>query len=70
RFQADEDLLIIPNARGSSLDPSADQETCLTTKMGADATRPLNKPREKFEKAKIPLDEKTKQVLEILKKQP
>ncbi len=70
RFQADEDLLIIPNARGSSLDPSADQETCLTTKMGMDATRPLNKPREKFEKAKIPLDEKTKKVLEILKKQP
>ena len=70
RFQADEDLLIIPNVRGSSLDPSADQETCLTTKMGVDATRPLNKPREKFEKAKIPLDEKTKKVLEILKKQP
>lgn len=27
RFQADEDLVVIPKARGSTLDPSADQES-------------------------------------------
>jgi UbiD family decarboxylase len=54
RFQASEDLLIINNARGSTLDSSANQETGLTTKMGVDATRPFSKPKEKFERAKIP----------------
>ena len=54
RFQASEDLIIIENVRGSTLDSSADQETGLTTKMGLDATMPLTKPKEKFEKAKIP----------------
>lgn len=54
RFQACEDLVIIENARGSTLDSSADQETGLTTKMGLDATRSFKKPKEKFEKAKIP----------------
>ncbi len=58
RFQADEDLVIIPHARGSTLDPSADQTTGLTTKVGIDATRPLGKPLEKFERAKIPLNKK------------
>ncbi len=56
RFQAHEDLIIIPNARGSTLDPSANQERVTTSKMGVDATKPLDKPREKFEKAKIPVD--------------
>jgi 2,5-furandicarboxylate decarboxylase 1 len=54
RFQASEDLLVIKNVRGSTLDSSADQETGLTTKMGVDATRPFTKPREKFDRAKIP----------------
>jgi len=54
RFQASKDLIVIENVRGSTLDSSADQETGLTTKMGIDATRPLTKPREKFERAKIP----------------
>lgn len=54
RFQASEDLIIIRNVRGSTLDSSANQETGLTTKMGVDATRPLTKPEEKFERAKIP----------------
>jgi len=63
RFQADEDLIIIPNARGSTLDPSADQEKGLTTKMGIDATRSLAKPREKFEKARIPVDTETMKFL-------
>jgi len=67
RFQANEDLLIIPNVRGSTLDPSADMATGLTTKVGVDATRPLKVPREKFEKAKIPLNEKTKKIIEKIR---
>jgi 2,5-furandicarboxylate decarboxylase 1 len=55
RFQANKDLIIVNNARGSTLDSSADQETGLTTKMGVDATRPFTKPEEKFERAKIPV---------------
>jgi len=58
RFQASEDLIIIPHVRGSTLDPSADQETALTTKLGIDATRPHTKPYEKFELAKIPTNKK------------
>ncbi|MBC7129739.1 UbiD family decarboxylase [Candidatus Bathyarchaeota archaeon] len=54
RFQASEDLIVIENVRGSTLDSSANQETGTTSKMGLDATVPLDKPREKFEKAKIP----------------
>jgi UbiD family decarboxylase len=68
RFQASEDLLFIPQARGSTLDPSADQETGLTTKTGVDATRPLTKPREKFELAKIPTDNRPSKIIEELKK--
>ena len=54
RFQGHKDLIIINNARGSSLDPSADQEKVLTSKVGLDATRPFSKPKEKFERATIP----------------
>lgn len=68
RFQANEDLIIIPQARGSTLDPSADQETGLTTKAGIDATRPLNKPKEKFELAKIPTSKKLTETIDKLKK--
>jgi len=45
RFQADRDLVVVRNARGSSLDPSS--EDGLTSKMGLDATAPL-KEREKY----------------------
>jgi UbiD family decarboxylase len=41
RFQADKDLMLKENEKGSSLDPSADPETYKTTKMGMDATKPL-----------------------------
>jgi len=54
RFQGDKDLIVIPNARGSTLDPSSNQELALTTKVGIDATRSLLKPKEKFFKAVIP----------------
>ncbi|MCD6563824.1 MAG: UbiD family decarboxylase [Thermoproteales archaeon] len=57
RMQPDEDILIISHVRGSSLDPSADQEKLITSKLGIDATRPLYKRKEDFEKAKIPYSE-------------
>ncbi len=38
RFQGHKGLVVIENARGSSLDPSADETT---TKVGIDATKPL-----------------------------
>ena len=68
RFQADKDLLIIKNVRGSTLDPSANQETGTTTKMGIDATRPLGKPKEKFEKAKTVSSKRVNEVIEELRK--
>lgn len=60
RCQADKGLLIITNVKGSSLDPSSDQENLLTTKVGIDATATLIKPRERFEIAKIPGEENIK----------
>ncbi len=54
RFQADKDLVILKNVRGSSLDPSSDQKKLQTAKMGIDATRSLSKRPEGFELAKIP----------------
>jgi len=68
RFQASEDLIIIPNARGSTLDPSADQIQGLTSKMGIDATRPLKVSREKFERARIPVTRKAAEVIGKLKR--
>lgn len=62
RFQASEDLIIIRNVRGSTLDSSANQETGLTTKMGVDATRPLTKPKGKFERAKIPTSKRVEKL--------
>lgn len=58
RCQADRDFIIIPNAKGSSLDPSSDQDTLLTTKVGVDATATILKAKERFEIAKIPGEEK------------
>lgn len=50
RFQAHKDLVLITNARGSTLDPST--QDGLTSKLGIDATKPLNE--EKYDKARIP----------------
>ena len=60
RFQADKDLVIIKNVRGSSLDPSSNQQKLRTTKMGIDATKSLSKRPEGFELAKIPKIDKIK----------
>ena len=60
RFQADKDLIILKNVRGSSLDPSSNQQKLKTAKMGIDATRSLSKRPEGFELAKIPKIDKIK----------
>jgi 3-polyprenyl-4-hydroxybenzoate decarboxylase len=60
RCQADKGFMLITHAKGSSLDPSSDQQNLLTTKVGIDATATLLKPRERFEVAKIPGEEKIK----------
>jgi len=60
RFQADKDLIIFKNVRGSSLDPSSNQQKLQTAKMGIDATRSLSKRPEGFELAKIPKIDKIK----------
>jgi 2,5-furandicarboxylate decarboxylase 1 len=58
RCQADRDFIIIANAKGSSLDPSSDQDNLLTTKVGIDASATILKAKERFEIAKIPGEEK------------
>ncbi|MDP8903394.1 MAG: UbiD family decarboxylase [Thermoproteota archaeon] len=58
RCQADRDFIIIANTKGSSLDPSSDQDNLLTTKVGIDATATILKAKERFEIAKIPGEEK------------
>jgi UbiD family decarboxylase len=63
RFRGDKDLLLVPNVRVSSLDPTADQDLELGCKVGVDATRTLSKPKELFEKAKIPKSTKVEHVL-------
>jgi len=69
RFQADKDLLVIRNIRGSTLDPSANQETGTTTKMGIDATCPLDKPKEKFEKAKTVVNRKVNEIIKKMRRE-
>ncbi len=54
RVKGDEDILIIPGARGSSLDPRATPDGT-TTKVGVDATKLLDK-KEKFERVSKILD--------------
>ena len=61
-----EDLVLVPNARGSTLDPSADQATGLTTKVGLDATIPLERDRRAFERAVIPVGPGVEELLRRL----
>jgi UbiD family decarboxylase len=60
RFQADRDLVVLTNQRGSSLDPSAVHvpgQKARTAKMGLDATVPLGEPRGGYEKVRYdPVD--------------
>jgi 2,5-furandicarboxylate decarboxylase 1 len=53
RFQADKDAIILPNQRGSSLDPSGDLtegKKATTCKMGLDATIPFKETGKGFKK--------------------
>jgi len=63
RFRGDEDLLVIPHVRVSSLDPASDQERELGCKVGIDATRPLSKPAEGFTRPAIPVSDRVRETL-------
>jgi UbiD family decarboxylase len=54
RFQGDRDLMIQERAPGSSLDPSSDAGTHLTTRVGFDLTCPLETKGKSFVKAQFP----------------
>jgi len=54
RFQGDRQMIIKEKEPGSSLDPSAEAGTKMTTKIGFDLTKPLGEGREKFEKVPYP----------------
>jgi UbiD family decarboxylase len=51
RAQADKSVVMLSGQKGSSLDPSADPNTCATAKMGIDATKPLVAHGKNFTKA-------------------
>ncbi len=54
RFQGDRDLVVKGREAGSSLDPSADAGSHLTTRLGFDLTRPLATKGKSFDKAPFP----------------
>ena len=54
RFQGDRQMRIRDKETGSSLDPSAEPGTFLTTKIGFDLTKPLESKGKTFEKAPFP----------------
>ncbi|MFW9890201.1 MAG: UbiD family decarboxylase, partial [Candidatus Thorarchaeota archaeon] len=54
RFQGDVDLLIKDPEPGSSLDPSAEPGTKMTTKIGFDCTKTLETKGKSFDKAEFP----------------
>jgi UbiD family decarboxylase len=63
RFQADTGVVLLKGARGSSLDPSSGK-SAVTSKLGLDATLPVKKDRNPFERATI---KNTQNVDEILR---
>jgi len=67
RFQAVNGLIEVNGARGSSLDPSSGKSG-VTSKIGLDATLPLNLDRKKFDRAKIPQNPGTRELLTNLEK--
>lgn len=54
RFQGNRGLIVKMGEIGSSLDPSADPESRRTTKVGFDATMPLQVRGKNFQKAEFP----------------
>jgi 2,5-furandicarboxylate decarboxylase 1 len=65
RFQADRDLVIVPESQGSKLDPS--NRDGVGAKMGLDATRPLAAPVMVFKRIRVPGEEDI-DVTEVLKR--
>ncbi len=63
RFQGDRDL-VIKREKGSSLDPSSELETRMTTKMGFDLTIPSGRDPKDFKKPELPLKLELKDYLE------
>ncbi len=56
RFQGDRGLVVRPRQKGSSLDPSSDLSTGLTTKVGFDLTAPLQSGGKDFKRPGLPMD--------------
>lgn len=54
RFQGDRDLVVKDREAGSSLDPSAEAGTKMTTKIGFDCTAPLETKGKDFGKVEFP----------------
>jgi UbiD family decarboxylase len=54
RFQGDVDMIVKDKERGSSLDPSSEPGTHLTTKIGFDLTHPLKAEGKTYAKASFP----------------
>jgi 2,5-furandicarboxylate decarboxylase 1 len=65
RFQADRDLLVVPESQGSKLDPS--NRDGVGAKMGIDATKPLAAPEMTFKRIHVP-GEETIDVAETIKR--
>jgi len=63
RFQADRDLLIVPESQGSKLDPS--NRDGVGAKMGIDATKPLAAAEMTFTRIRVP-GEETIDVADVL----
>ena len=55
RFQADRDLVIVPESQGSKLDPST--RNGVGAKMGIDATKPLDAEPMRFKRIRVPGEE-------------
>ena len=55
RFQADKDLVIVPESQGSKLDPST--RNGVGAKMGMDATKPLDADEMKYKRIRVPGEE-------------
>lgn len=68
RFQAHKGIVLIDGARGSSLDPSS-EKSAVTSKLGLDATLPVNTDRAKFSKANLDLTETSAAAIEAIKLQ-
>lgn len=54
RFQADRQMIVLEKEQGSSLDPSAEPGTYLTSKVGFDLTKPLQASGKDFDRAAFP----------------